>query len=177
MGAAQHHENVNIVVADICDVKAIETELLQFAPDAILHLAAESHVDRSIDGPEQFIQTNIVGTARLLQVTRRYFDSMSATAQEKFRFLHVSTDEVYGSLQPDDPAFHEATPYDPRSPYSASKASSDHLARAWFHTFGVARHRFQLLQQLWPLSVSGKTGSGGHLEGDFRTRDTGLRPR
>ncbi len=122
--------------ADICDADAMARILSDHAPDAIMHLAAESHVDRSIDGPGAFIKTNIDGTYTLLQAARSYWEA--AGRPEGFRFHHISTDEVYGSL-PDDPAvkFTEDTAYDPRSPYSASKAASDHLVRAWHETFGL----------------------------------------
>jgi dTDP-glucose 4,6-dehydratase len=103
----------------------------------VLNFAAESHVDRSIHGPGDFIETNIVGTFRLLESVRGYWQSLSAEAQQQFRFLHVSTDEVYGSLTPQDPAFSENNKYEPNSPYSASKAASDHLVRAWHHTYGL----------------------------------------
>ena len=105
-------------------------------PDAVLHLAAESHVDRSIDGPEAFLESNVTGTFRLLQAARAHWKGLDEAARAAFRFVHVSTDEVFGSLGPSG-AFSEATPYDPRSPYSASKAASDHLARAWHHTYGL----------------------------------------
>ena len=105
--------------------------------DAVVNFAAESHVDRSIDGPEPFVQTNIVGTLRLLEATKTFLSKCSADRQKAFRFLHVSTDEVYGSLTAEDPAFCESTPYAPNSPYSASKAAADHLARAYHHTFGL----------------------------------------
>jgi dTDP-glucose 4,6-dehydratase len=105
-------------------------------PDAIMHLAAESHVDRSIDGPAAFIDTNIVGTYRLLETARNYWNRLAPERRQRFRFHHVSTDEVYGSL-PATGRFHEESPYRPNSPYSASKAASDHLTRAWFHTFGL----------------------------------------
>lgn len=118
--------------ADICDRSAIESAFASFMPDAVMHLAAESHVDRSIDGPAQFIQTNIVGTCNLLEVARQY-----ARGRTDFRFHHISTDEVYGDLDLDDSLFTEETPYSPSSPYSASKASSDHLVRAWFRTYGL----------------------------------------
>ncbi len=122
---------------DIAEAPAITRAIDEFRPDWILHLAAESHVDRSIDGPGAFIQTNIVGTYTLLQAARGYYEGLSGGARDRFRFLHVSTDEVYGSLAGGDPAFTETTPYDPHSPYSASKAASDHLARAWQHTYGL----------------------------------------
>lgn len=121
--------------ADICDAGAMRSAFVDFEPDWVMHLAAESHVDRSIDGPGDFIQTNIVGTYTLLEAARAYKAS-KGNAAHGFRFLHVSTDEVYGSLG-ETGFFTEDTPYDPRSPYSASKASSDHLARAWFHTYGL----------------------------------------
>jgi dTDP-glucose 4,6-dehydratase len=122
--------------ADIADAEAMATAFHDFKPDAILHLAAESHVDRSIDGPDDFIQTNLVGTFTLLQAARNYWDNLPEKQQTDFRFIHVSTDEVFGSLG-DTGAFTETTPYSPNSPYSASKAGSDHLARAWHHTFGL----------------------------------------
>jgi dTDP-glucose 4,6-dehydratase len=122
--------------ADIADAEAMATAFHDFKPDAILHLAAESHVDRSIDGPDDFVQTNLVGTFTLLQAARNYWDKLPEKQQADFRFIHVSTDEVFGSLG-DTGAFTETTPYSPNSPYSASKAGSDHLARAWHHTFGL----------------------------------------
>lgn len=121
---------------DIRDAEAMRRRFEEFAPDAVMHLAAESHVDRSIDGPGEFIRTNIVGTYTLLQAARAYFERLAGAARERFRFLHVSTDEVFGSLGPEG-RFSEATAYDPRSPYSASKAASDHLVRAWGHTYGL----------------------------------------
>nr|WP_298796265.1 dTDP-glucose 4,6-dehydratase [uncultured Acetobacter sp.] len=108
-----------------------------FRPQAVMHLAAESHVDRSIDGPGVFIQTNVVGTYSLLEAARKYWLTLDKADREAFRFHHISTDEVFGALEPNDPPFTETTPYDPRSPYSASKASSDHLVRAWHHTYGL----------------------------------------
>ncbi len=122
---------------DLCDSERVHAAVMKFAPSAIMHLAAESHVDRSIDSPDAFIQTNIVGTYNLLHAARQYFQSLPNDQQRSFRFLHVSTDEVYGSLGSDDDAFCETTPYDPHSPYSASKASSDHLARAWHDTYNL----------------------------------------
>jgi dTDP-glucose 4,6-dehydratase len=120
---------------DICNTEEVERLFSEHKPDAVMHLAAESHVDRSIDHALDFIQTNIVGTAVMLDVAMRYWQGMSREAAERFRFHHISTDEVYGSLG-DEGLFTEQTAYDPRSPYSASKASSDHLVRAWFHTYG-----------------------------------------
>jgi dTDP-glucose 4,6-dehydratase len=125
------------VRGDICDPGLVTGLLERHRPSAIVHFAAESHVDRSIHGPEDFVQTNVVGTFRLLEAARAYFSKLSAGDREAFRFLHVSTDEVYGSLGPGDPAFSESSPYAPNSPYSASKAASDHLARAYFHTYGL----------------------------------------
>ncbi len=121
--------------ADIRDRHALDRILARHRPDAVMHLAAESHVDRSIDGPGAFVDTNVTGTYRLLEAVRHHWEGRGRP--EDFRFHHISTDEVFGSLGPDDPAFSETTPYDPRSPYSASKAASDHLVRAWFHTFGL----------------------------------------
>jgi dTDP-glucose 4,6-dehydratase len=121
---------------DICDAAAVAQVFDTHQPDAVMHLAAESHVDRSIDGPAAFIETNIVGTYTLLEAARRYLAKLSAEKRESFRFHHVSTDEVFGSLG-DDGFFTETTPYAPNSPYSASKASSDLLVRAWHHTYGL----------------------------------------
>ena len=122
--------------ADICDADAVADAFKRFDPDIIVHLAAESHVDRSIDGPKDFIQTNVVGTYTLLQAARAHYDELSEERRRHFRFHHVSTDEVFGSLS-DEGFFTEDTAYDPRSPYSASKAGSDHLVRAWWHTYGL----------------------------------------
>jgi dTDP-glucose 4,6-dehydratase len=125
------------VRADICDRAAIDALLVQYRPRAIVHFAAESHVDRSILGPEAFVQTNVIGTFTLLEAARAHWGGLSGAERDAFRFLHVSTDEVYGSLGPQDPAFEETTPYAPNSPYSASKAGSDHLVRSYFHTYGL----------------------------------------
>lgn len=122
--------------ADICDRPAIDAIFTRYQPDAIVHLAAESHVDRSIDGPDAFIQTNVMGTGVLLSAARDYWQGLDGQKKADFRFHHVSTDEVFGSLG-DDGFFTETTPYAPRSPYSASKASSDHLVDAWHHTYGL----------------------------------------
>lgn len=122
---------------DICDGAALDAVFAEFRPTAVMHLAAESHVDRSIDGPSDFIQTNIVGTYSLLEATRRYWSGLPAEAKSTFRFHHISTDEVYGDLEGTDDLFTETTPYAPSSPYSASKASSDHLVRAWQRTYGL----------------------------------------
>jgi dTDP-glucose 4,6-dehydratase len=128
--------NFHFEHADICDADALHRIFQHYRPDAVFHLAAESHVDRSISGAGVFVQTNIVGTFQLLQAARGYWDELSGAQKDAFRFLHVSTDEVYGSLGPEG-LFTESTPYDPRSPYSASKAASDHLASAWLHTYGL----------------------------------------
>lgn len=125
------------VQADVCDRDAINALLDKHRPRALIHFAAESHVDRSILGPDEFIRTNINGTFNLLEAARRYWGGMGAPASSAFRFLHVSTDEVFGSLRADDPAFSETTAYAPNSPYSASKAASDHLVRAYHHTYGL----------------------------------------
>jgi len=125
------------VQGDICDRALLRKLLEHHRPRAIVHLAAESHVDRSIEGPAEFVQTNVVGTFSLLEEARTYWMQLAAPERAAFRFLHVSTDEVYGSLGPGDPAFTEETPYAPNSPYSASKASSDHLVRAYHHTYGM----------------------------------------
>ena len=122
---------------DICDEKEIHKVFRDNKPDVVIHLAAESHVDRSIDRPSDFIHTNIVGTFNLLEQSKRYWESLKLEKKEKFRFLHISTDEVYGDLEGKSDFFLEETPYDPSSPYSASKASSDHLVRAWYRTYGL----------------------------------------
>lgn len=129
-------ENYIFEQVDITDAKKVPELFEKYQPDGVFHLAAESHVDRSIDGPADFIQTNIVGTYQLLESARQYWLSLDEKKKESFRFLHISTDEVFGSLGSEG-FFTEETPYDPSSPYSASKASSDHLVKAWYHTFGL----------------------------------------
>ncbi|MBU3632791.1 dTDP-glucose 4,6-dehydratase [Polynucleobacter sp. AP-Feld-500C-C5] len=124
------------VHGDIGNKSLVEKILNDYCPRAIVNFAAESHVDRSIHGPAEFIQTNVMGTFNLLECAREYWTSLEGAEKEQFRFHHVSTDEVYGSLSSSDPAFKETNPYEPNSPYSASKAASDHLVRAWFHTYG-----------------------------------------
>lgn len=125
-------ENINI-----CNRQSLDRIFKAYKPDAVMHLAAESHVDRSIDGPAAFIETNIVGTYTLLEATREYWNQLDSDAKESFRFHHISTDEVYGDLHGSNDLFTETTPYAPSSPYSASKASSDHLVRAWLRTYGL----------------------------------------
>ena len=131
------HSNYEFKQIDICDTEQITAAIDAFQPHAIMHLAAESHVDRSIDGPAAFIQTNIVGTYTLLEAARKYWMGLDAEAQQNFRFHHISTDEVYGDLEGTTDLFTETTSYAPSSPYSASKASSDHLVRAWHRTYGL----------------------------------------
>jgi len=125
------------VQGDICDRPLVRRLLAERRPRAIVHFAAESHVDRSIEGPAEFVQTNVTGTFSLLEESRAHWSALPAAEKAAFRFLHVSTDEVYGSLGADDPAFSEQTPYAPNSPYAASKAASDHLVRAYHHTYGL----------------------------------------
>ncbi|WP_068827478.1 dTDP-glucose 4,6-dehydratase [Pseudomonas sp. BMS12] len=137
LASIESHPRYQFLQADIADSQAVSLALAQFQPDAIMHLAAESHVDRSIDGPAAFIQTNIVGTYALLEATRAYWMSLTPERKQAFRFHHISTDEVYGDLHGVNDRFTETTPYAPSSPYSASKAASDHLVRAWQRTYGL----------------------------------------
>ncbi|MCD6003905.1 dTDP-glucose 4,6-dehydratase [Halomonas sp. IOP_6] len=140
LASVEGNERYTFVKADICDALAMQKLFEQHQPDVVMHLAAESHVDRSIDGPSEFIRTNIVGTAVLLEVARAYWKDLQQKDAAKagtFRFHHISTDEVYGDLEGTDDLFTETTPYAPSSPYSASKASSDHLVRAWQRTYGL----------------------------------------
>jgi dTDP-glucose 4,6-dehydratase len=162
LSAVAGHPGYLFRAADICDKTGLAEAFRAFRPEALIHLAAETHVDRSIDGPDAFIATNVVGTTRLLEATRSYLAELDPASQASFRFVHVSTDEVFGALGPDDPAFTETTRYDPRSPYAASKASSDHAVRAWGHTYGlpiiVANTSnnygpYQFPEKLIPLSV------------------------
>jgi dTDP-glucose 4,6-dehydratase len=132
----QGHPRYAFACVDVCDRAALDEVFFRYAPDAVMHLAAESHVDRSIDGPSAFITTNVVGTFTALEAARAYFERLSGEKRAAFRFHHVSTDEVFGALGSDG-YFTETTPYAPRSPYSASKAASDHLVRAWGHTYGL----------------------------------------
>lgn len=131
------HPRYQFTQTDICDHVSLTRLFLEFQPDIIMHLAAESHVDRSIDGPAEFINTNIVGTYTLLEVARKYWQNLSTIKKSRFKFHHISTDEVYGDLKGTTDLFTETTPYLPSSPYSASKASSDHLVRAWHRTYGL----------------------------------------
>lgn len=155
------HPRYKFAQLDICDAGGMQALVEAEKPNAIMHLAAETHVDRSIDGPAAFVQTNIVGTYVLLQTALAYWQKLDATAQAMFRFHHVSTDEVYGSLGPTG-LFREDSPYSPNSPYSASKAGSDHLVRAWFHTYGLPvvitncsnnYGPFQFPEKLIPLTI------------------------
>ena len=155
---SRHH----LVQGDICNREQVRALLQQHRPRAVVHFAAESHVDRSIDGPGEFIQTNVVGTFSLLEEARGYWNTLERNAKLDFRFLHVSTDEVYGSLEANDPAFSETTAFSPNSPYAASKAGSDHLVRAWFHTYGFPALTtncsnnygpFQFPEKLIPLMI------------------------
>ena len=148
---------------NICNREAIEKLFIDFQPDIVMHLAAESHVDRSIDGPAEFIQTNIVGTYTLLEASKKYWSELTIEKKQQFRFHHVSTDEVYGDLEGTQDLFTEKTPYNPSSPYSASKASSDHLVRAWYNTYNLPVlitncsnnfGPFQFPEKLIPLMIS-----------------------
>jgi dTDP-glucose 4,6-dehydratase len=136
LALVKDHPRFKFVRADIADAAKMQAALTDFQPDVVLHLAAESHVDRSIDGPAEFVQTNVVGTFVLLQQALAYWRTLPSGKAERFRFHHVSTDEVFGSLEADG-LFNEDSPYKPNSPYSASKAASDHLVRAWHHTYGL----------------------------------------
>ncbi len=135
--SVESHPHYNFEHTDICDAAKMNQILQNYQPDAIMHLAAESHVDRSIDGPAEFIETNIVGTYTLVEAARSYWQALEGDKKDSFRFHHISTDEVYGDLPNDGSLFTEKTPYSPSSPYSASKASSDHIVRAWHRTYGL----------------------------------------
>lgn len=137
LNSISNNPRYQFLKADICDSSAIATAFEQFQPDYVMHLAAESHVDRSISGPKAFIETNIIGTFELLQAARHYWAALETDKKANFRFHHISTDEVYGDLHGTDDLFTESTPYSPSSPYSASKAASDHLVRAWLRTFNL----------------------------------------
>jgi dTDP-glucose 4,6-dehydratase len=173
LSSIQTKPNYTLIHGDICDADLVAQTLAKYKPQAIVHFAAESHVDRSILGPEAFLRTNIDGTFNLLRAARAY---VGAEAPKHFRFLHVSTDEVYGTLTPDAPAFHEQTPFAPNSPYAASKASSDHLIRAWHHTYGLPTlitncsnnyGPFQFPEKLIPLIITNAlTGTPLPVYGD-----------
>ena len=137
LNSVSNRPNYTFVKGDICDTDFVLSLLKKHKISKIMHLAAESHVDRSISGPGDFVRTNLVGTASMLQAAREYYDGLTGNAQDAFRFHHISTDEVFGDLSPTDPPFCETTPYGPRSPYSASKAGSDFLVDAWYHTYGL----------------------------------------
>jgi dTDP-glucose 4,6-dehydratase len=169
LAAISRDKRYRLVQGDICDRELIAELLITHRPRAIVHFAAESHVDRSIHGPDDFVRTNVNGTFSLLEEARAYWSRLGQSDRAGFRFLHVSTDEVYGSLGSDDPAFTETTQYAPNSPYSASKAASDHLVRAYFHTYGLPvlttncsnnYGPFQFPEKLIPLvilhAISGK---------------------
>lgn len=137
LASYESSERYSFELADICSTKSVRVILRRHCPDVVMHLAAESHVDRSIDGPTEFMQTNIIGTFNLLEQSREYFERLTESAKERFRFHHISTDEVYGDLEGMHDLFTEETAYAPSSPYSASKAASDHLVRAWLRTYGL----------------------------------------
>jgi dTDP-glucose 4,6-dehydratase len=160
-GIEQEHRHT-FIQGDICDAELVKSLLAEHRPKAIVHFAAESHVDRSIRTPEDFIRTNVHGTFTLLHAAREYWESLQPDEKSRFRFLHVSTDEVYGSLSPSQPAFTESTPYAPNSPYAASKAASDHLVRSYHHTYGLPTLTtncsnnygpFQFPEKLIPLMI------------------------
>jgi len=161
LDSVSHHPGYRFVQADICDGPAIAAAIADFQPDTIMNLAAETHVDRSIDGPAAFVATNVTGTVTLLEAATRYWKGLGQDRRDGFRFHHISTDEVYGSLGAEG-AFSEQTPYDPRSPYSASKAASDHFVNAWHHTYGLPTiitncsnnyGPFQFPEKLIPLTI------------------------
>ncbi len=157
------HPQYRFIHADVCDAAQLARVFTDFQPSVVFHLAAETHVDRSIVSAEDFIRTNVVGTRCLLDAATAYYRVLDAARQARFRLIHVSTDEVYGSLGPHDPPFDEASPYAPRSPYAASKAAADHLVRAWYHTHGLptiitnCSNNYgpgQHVEKLIPLSLS-----------------------
>lgn len=163
LAAAANDPRYTFVHGNICDAQLLEQIFREHRPRAVVHFAAESHVDRSILGPDAFLKTNIDGTFQLLKAARTFYETLTEQERQSFRFLHVSTDEVYGTLEPDDPAFSETTPYAPNSPYAASKASSDMLVRAWRHTYKMPTlvtncsnnyGPFQFPEKLIPLTIS-----------------------
>ena len=153
----------------------VDALLDDYRPWAVVNFAAESHVDRSISAPDDFIQTNVVGTFNLLQAVRSYWEGLSAEERSAFRFLHVSTDEVYGSLKNNDPAFSETTPYSPNSPYSASKASSDHLVRSYHHTYGLPTLTTNCSNNYGPWQFPEKTHPPGRSPCIAGKADSGIR--
>ena len=172
--SVEKKSNYEFVKGDIGDSNLVADLLKKHQPRAIINFAAESHVDRSIHGPDEFIQTNIIGTYRLLEEARSFFNILSEDNKKKFRFLHVSTDEVYGTLSSTDPAFKETNQYEPNSPYSASKAASDHLVRAWQHTYGLPVLTTNCSNNYGPLSFSRKAYPTLYLKGPTRTGFTDL---
>ena len=169
----RHH----FVHGDICDAELLRGLMQQHAIDTVVHFAAESHVDRSIAAPGTFVQTNVVGTYTLLQAAREAWANGRSARGEPVRFHHVSTDEVFGSLEPEAPAFTETTRYDPRSPYAASKAASDHLVQAYAHTYHLPISLTQLLEQLRALPVSREADPADDRQRPVRTPATHLRRR
>jgi len=153
LASVKNNPNYTFIKADIGDSKLIAKTLKIHQPSAIINFAAESHVDRSISGPSDFMQTNVIGTFRLLEEVRFFFENLNENKKNKFKFLHISTDEVYGTLNIDDPAFTEINRYKPNSPYSASKAASDHLVRAWNHTYNNSQKSSFLCVSLKHLKV------------------------
>jgi dTDP-glucose 4,6-dehydratase len=165
--SVQDSSRYAFIPGDICDRNLVRETLAKHTPSDIVHFAAESHVDRSILGPEEFIRTNIQGTFTLLDEAKKYWEALPSADKQRFRFLHVSTDEVYGSLSPDDPPFSETTPFAPNSPYAASKAGSDHLVRAYHHTYGLPTLTsncsnnygpYQFPEKLIPLAILNAMG-------------------
>jgi dTDP-glucose 4,6-dehydratase len=163
LASIEQHPAYHFEQGDICDAPLLDRLLNRYQPRAILHFAAESHVDRSLAGPEAFVRTNVDGTFRLLEAARSYLAKFAPEDRQKFRFLHVSTDEVYGTLRPQDPPFEETTAYAPNSPYAASKAGSDHLVRAYVHSYGLPAVTtncsnnygpFQFPEKLLPLMIT-----------------------
>ncbi|NBI12320.1 dTDP-glucose 4,6-dehydratase [[Haemophilus] felis] len=168
--SVEHHPRYDFQQLDICDAVALEQVFARYQPDWVMHLAAESHVDRSICGADAFVQTNVVGTYQLLEASRRYWSQLSPEQQKTFRFLHISTDEVYGDLMPQQAPFSEQHTYRPSSPYSASKAASDHFVQAWHRTYGLPtlishssnnygpyQHREKLIPFMLSQALQGKS--------------------
>ena len=177
LASVSESPNYQFAQSDICDRVEMTRLFETFRPTSVMHLAAESHVDRSIDGPSAFIETNIVGTYTLLEVSRQYWEQLDQALQGVFRFHHISTDEVYGDLDGMDDLFTEDTPYQPSSPYSASKASSDHLVRAWHRTYGLPVVVTNCSNNYGPYQFPRKTDSARDPECDCRPANPSLRPR